>query len=78
MKTKTFGFASLNTPGNETTLSGEVALKRAAPNATYEVRAGQEAPTFCTGIPVGTIVTNKEGNGNGLLPSHVDSSGREF
>jgi hypothetical protein len=61
---KTFGFAILDTPGNEMTLSGEVALKGAAPNATYEVTAGQETPTFCPGFLLGTITTNKEGNGN--------------
>src|ERR1700739_4460558 len=34
---KTFGFVVLNTPGNDTTLSGTLGLKRAAPKTTYEV-----------------------------------------
>jgi hypothetical protein len=63
---ETFGFAVLNTPGDETTLTGEVALKHAAPNATYEVEVGgAEASGFCIFVPpVGDITTNKEGNGN--------------
>jgi hypothetical protein len=58
---KTFGFAILDTPGNEMTLSGEVALKRAAPNAMYEVVALQSP---CSGFFAGTLTTNKRGNGN--------------
>jgi hypothetical protein len=60
----TFGFAILNTPGNELTLSGEVSLKRAAPKTTYEVFAAQDPPPRCVFTPVGTITTNKKGNGN--------------
>ena len=56
----TFGFAVFNTPGHETTLSGEVALKHAAPNATYPVEVLQD----CGSTFVGTITTNTKGNGN--------------
>src|ERR1700751_1171272 len=64
---KTFGFAVLNTPGNETTLSGTLALKRAAPNTTYEVVTEQSVVSpSCVSIPslVGTLTTNTKGNGN--------------
>jgi len=63
---KTFGSVVLNTPGNETTLTGEVALKHAAPNATYEVFEVEFGPIFChAGFnPAGTFTTNNEGNGN--------------
>ena len=61
---KTFGFAVLDTPGNEMTLSGEVSLKRAAPKTTYEVVAVQDPLQICLLTPVGTITTNKKGNGN--------------
>ena len=62
---KTFGFVVLDTPGNDTTLSGEVALKHAKANTTYEV-ADQQDPGNCESLPVtvGTIMTNKKGNGN--------------
>ncbi len=59
---KTFGFAVLNTPGDETTLSGEVALKHATPNATYNVVVVQGVCLAFT--PVGEITTNGQGNGN--------------
>jgi hypothetical protein len=58
----TFGFAILNTPGDETTLTGQVALKGVAPNATYAV--GLDAVPLC--VPeafVGEITTNNKGNG---------------
>ena len=62
---KTFGFVVLNTPGNDTTLSGEVALKGAAPNTTYAVDVEKEVPpTLCFVSTVGAITTNKKGNGN--------------
>ena len=64
---KTFGFVVLNTPGNDTTLSGELALKRAAPNTTYEVATEQSVVSpSCVSIPtiVGTLTTNAKGNGN--------------
>jgi hypothetical protein len=61
---KTFGFAILNTPGNEATLSGIVALKGAAPNTTYNV-AWDQASTFgCSGQFFAQLHTNGKGNGN--------------
>src|ERR1700740_265478 len=63
---KTFGFAVLNTPGNEATVSGEIALKHAAPNTEYiGVFVDQSTGALCTPSPVtGVITTNKKGNGN--------------
>ena len=64
---KTFGFVVLNTPGDETTLTGEFALKRAQPNTTYEVVTEQSVVSAsCVSIPtlVGTLTTNTKGNGN--------------
>jgi hypothetical protein len=62
---KTFGFAVLNTPGNEMTLSGEVALKRATRETTYRVVAEQVIfARECAETEVGNITTNKEGNGD--------------
>jgi hypothetical protein len=55
----------LNTPGNEMTLSGEVALKHAAPNTTYSVYYALHVPAagpFCGAHPIGTVTTNGEGN----------------
>jgi hypothetical protein len=57
----TFGFASLNTPGDETTITGVLALNGVAPKETYEV--------FVLGVPctaevfAGALTTNMEGNG---------------
>jgi hypothetical protein len=59
---ETFGFAVLNTPGDDTTLTGEVALKGAEPDQTFEVAAVQGVCESIT--PVGTITTNSKGNGN--------------
>jgi hypothetical protein len=61
---KTFGFVVFNTPGNETRLSGEVALKDAAPNTQFPLSVVQVTGTECTGSGAGTITTNKQGNGN--------------
>jgi len=64
---ETFGFVILNTPGNETTVSGEVVLKHAAPDSTYPlVFVQQVAGSFCTGSnTVSTaFTTNKRGNAN--------------
>jgi hypothetical protein len=63
---KTFGFVVLNTPGNEATVSGEIALKHAAPNTEYVgVFVDQSTGPFCTPSPTGAnITTNKKGNGN--------------
>jgi hypothetical protein len=61
---KTFGSAVLNTPGNEMTLSGEVSLKRAAPNTTYDIEVVEVTIVGCSETSAGTITTNKKGNGN--------------
>jgi hypothetical protein len=61
---KTFGFVVLNTPGNEMTLSGEVALKRAASKTTYIVFDEQGVGGTCFTFFAGEITTNKKGNGN--------------
>jgi hypothetical protein len=61
----TFGFAVLDTPGNEATVTGVVVLKNAAPDATFQVDLEQFIPpASCKGGQVGTIATNKQGNGN--------------
>jgi hypothetical protein len=60
----TFGFAVLNTPGDETTLSGEVALKHAAANETYAVGIIQGSGLLCGFRLIGTMTTNEKGNGN--------------
>src|SRR5262249_752200 len=58
---KTFGFVVLDTPGDESTLTGEVALKHAAPDATYGVEVFQVSSGACIAAPlVGEITTNKE------------------
>src|SRR5690242_11165136 len=63
---KTFGFVVLDTPGNEATVSGEIALKRAAPHTEYiGIFVDQSTGPFCTPSPTGkSITTNKKGNGN--------------
>ena len=63
---KQFGFVVLNTPGNEATVSVEVALKRAAPNTEYiHVFVDQSTGPFCTvSFATSNITTNKKGNGN--------------
>jgi hypothetical protein len=58
----TFGFAILNTPGDETTITGVLALKGVAPNTTYRVEVISGFPT-CAGENVGDLTTNKQGNG---------------
>jgi hypothetical protein len=59
---ETFGFLVLNTPGDETTITGEVALKHAAPNTTYQVNFTQGACLFDDTL--GTITTNTNGTAN--------------
>ena len=61
---QTFGFAVLNTPGDETTVTGEVSLKHAARNTTYEVVNNQDDSGFCAVIGVGNLTTNRKGNGS--------------
>jgi hypothetical protein len=57
----THGFVVFNTPDSRATLSGEVALKGAPPNATYQVVVVQYSS--CLGTTF-TLTTNKQGNGN--------------
>jgi hypothetical protein len=62
---KKFGFVVLDTPGNEATVSAQVALKRAAPNTEYSVSVAQNIPFACAFAPASSnITTNKKGNGN--------------
>jgi hypothetical protein len=62
---KKFGFVVLDTPGNEATVSVEIALKRAAPNTEYSVFVAQNITIGCFVIfPSSNITTNKKGNGN--------------
>jgi hypothetical protein len=64
----TFGFASLNTPGNETTLSGVVSLKGAAPNATYRVEPVQEfLGSLCVTPTPSIVLLHTNGKGNGTV-----------
>ena len=62
--TKELGFVVFNAPGKEKKLTGEVALKGAAPNATYVVQL-LEGSGFCNIVgTVGQLDTNGKGNGN--------------
>jgi hypothetical protein len=59
-----FGFVVMNTSGHDRFVSGQVALKRAAPNAIYGVALEQD-PGGCLNLsPLGVITTNARGNGN--------------
>ena len=61
----TFGFAILDTPGNETRVSGVVAVKGAQPNTEYVVGVVEsENGSNCTGAVAGELHTNRVGNGN--------------
>jgi hypothetical protein len=62
---KKFGFVVLDTPGNEATVSAQVALKRAAANTEYSVFVAQNTGSLCPfSLASSTIKTNKKGNGN--------------
>ena len=63
---KTFGFVVLNTPDNETTVSGEFVLKHAAPNTGYfTLFIRQATGPLCTFSETSkTVTTNAEGNAN--------------
>ena len=62
---KALGFVVFNTPGKEKTLTGEVALKGAAPNATYVVQLLEGGSGLCNiAGTVGQLDTNGKGNGN--------------
>jgi hypothetical protein len=64
---ETFGFVILNTPGNETTVRGEVVLKHAAPDTTYPVVFVQqvEGSSCVAATTVSTaFTTNERGNAN--------------
>jgi hypothetical protein len=63
---KTFGFVVLNTPGNETTVSGKVVLRHVAPNATYYLVVAGSSSDGATCGPISEnllLTTNKKGNG---------------
>jgi hypothetical protein len=65
----TFGFAILNTAGNETALSGVVSLKGAAPNATYRVEPVQAEPeaVLCGVLASSIVLLHTNGKGNGTV-----------
>jgi hypothetical protein len=59
------GFAVLNTPGDDTTYTGEVVLRGAAPNSSYEIVADQTGGCLggLEGIGGEFLTTNSKGNG---------------
>jgi hypothetical protein len=59
----THGFVVLNTPGDESVVTGEVSLKRGSPNTTYNVFLYQDI-ILCNFALVATLQTNGQGNGN--------------
>jgi hypothetical protein len=60
-KTPTGSYAVLHYNRGQNTVGGTLQLKRMAPNATFNVRLIQDlASCFTT---VGTVTTNKQGNG---------------
>ncbi len=56
------GFVVMNT-NNSGDLIVEASLKGALPNTTYDIYVNQD-PGDCPTVPTGTIITNKQGNGN--------------
>ena len=54
----------LNSVGQDSTVSAEVVVKGAIPNATYAVYLIQDPGNCPNVLSVGTIATNGEGNGN--------------
>jgi hypothetical protein len=61
---QTFGSVVLDTPGDETTVTGKLALKRGTPKARFQVSLVEREPgqLECRSSLVGTITTNKKGN----------------
>jgi hypothetical protein len=61
---KTFGSVVLDTPGDESRVTGKFTLKRATPNAKFQVTLVEKQPEQleCQSFFVGTITTNKKGN----------------
>jgi hypothetical protein len=69
-----YGFVVLNTSGGryplegtQMTLVGEISIKGAEANMTYDIYVNQH-PGGCPTTPMGMIMTNGQGNGNG----HID------
>lgn len=62
-----FGFVVLNTSGNELELSGEISLKRASTAFAgfgWKVFV-EQSPGLCpSGLAIGEVTTNNQGNGN--------------
>jgi hypothetical protein len=59
---KTFGSVVLDTPGNESTVTGKVKLKGATPNATFAVDLGEGSESSnCEIFTVGWLTTDKKG-----------------
>ena len=64
---ETFGFVVLNTPGDETTVRGEVVLKHAAPDTTYPVVFVQQvegSSCVVANTVSNAFTTNERGNAN--------------
>jgi hypothetical protein len=61
---QTFGSVVLDTPGDETTVTGKLTLKRVTPNARFQVAFVERDPERleCRDLLVATISTNKKGN----------------
>ena len=65
------GFVILNStkkPGDAGNVLGEVSLKNADPGATYTVNL-QSVGSSSGCVPVSSVTTNAQGNGNGHIPS---------
>jgi hypothetical protein len=78
---ETFGFVILNTPGNETTVRGEVVLKHAAPDTTYAVVFVEQAEgSLCaaTNTVSTAFTTNQRGNANLHFKVPRDATATKF
>jgi hypothetical protein len=59
-----FGSVVLDTPGNETTVTGKLAIRGATPSATFQVTFVEREQTGlgCRSFFVGTLKTSKRGS----------------
>jgi hypothetical protein len=60
----TYGSVVLDTPGDETTVTGKLAIKHATPGATFQVTFVEMEQTSlaCKSFFVGTLTTSKRGS----------------
>jgi hypothetical protein len=58
-----FGSVALDTPGNETAVTGKLAIRGASPSAAFQVTFVEKEPTAleCRSFFVGTVKTTKRG-----------------